>query len=386
VSDSLKSRRLLPILRNQEQNGRKNVSYEEIHADEGELVSVHAPDWTYRYASPSAIDLLGYRPEDLVGKWAYEIAHPEDVTRLILAQRYAREASPFAISYRARRGDGLHAWVDTAIELREREGEEDEFICRTRPIAEPGAIADLHRARRARLAEVERVLLGEELDVAFQPIVELATGRVIAYEALARFPGDPARTPDIWFADAWALGLGIPLELLAIRKAVGAIAEVPGDLHINLNASPPTLAARGFMRALGPNPERVTVELTEHLAIADYEAFRNAAAPLRRAGGRLAIDDFGAGFASLKHILQIEPERIKLDISLTEQIPESSVAHALATALVNFAGEIGVEVVAEGIETEEELDALTEIGVRVGQGFHFGLPAPLDQVLANSSS
>jgi len=349
------------------------------------MVSVHASDWTYRYVAPTSVELLGYWPEDLVGKWGYEIAHPDDVTRLILALRYAREASPFVISYRARRGDGLHAWVESSIELREPDnGGEDEFICRTRPIAEPGAIADLHKAHRERLAQVERVLLGEELEIAFQPIVELDSGRVIAYEALSRFPGDPARTPDIWFADAWALGLGIPLELLAIRRAVEAISEVPADLEINLNASPPTLAARGFMRALGPNPERVTVELTEHVKIGDYEEFRSAAAPLRRAGGRLAIDDFGAGFASLKHILQVEPERIKLDISLTEQIPESSVAHALAAALVSFAGEIGIEVVAEGIETEEELDALTEIGVRVGQGFHFGLPAPLQEVLAQS--
>jgi len=356
------------------------VRYEEIHAGEGELVSVHAADWTYRYVAPAAVELLGYRPEDLVGKWAYEIAHPEDVTRLILALRYAREASPFVISYRARRGDGLHAWVESSIELRELgSGEEDEFICRTRQIADPGAIGDLHKAHRERLADVERMLLGEELEIAFQPIVELDSGRVIAYEALARFPGDPARTPDIWFADAWALGLGIPLELLAIRKAVEAIAEA--ELYVNLNASPPTLAARGFMRALGPNPDRVTVELTEHLAIPDYDKFRSAAAPLRKAGGRLAIDDFGAGFASLKHILQVEPERIKLDISLTEQIPESSMAHALATALLSFANEIGIEVVAEGIETDEELDALTEIGVRVGQGFHFGLPAPLEEVL-----
>jgi PAS domain S-box-containing protein len=363
------------------------VRHEEIQAAEGELVSVHAPDWTYRYVSPEALELLGYRPEDLVGKWAYEIAHPDDVTRMILAQRYAREASPFVISYRARRGDGLHAWVESSIELREPEnGEDEEFICRTRPIAEPGAISDLHRAHRERLAEVERVLLGEELEIAFQPIVELDSGRVIAYEALSRFPGDPARTPDIWFADAWALGLGIPLELLAIRKAVEAIAEAPAELDVTLNASPPTLAARGFMRALGPNPDRVTVELTEHLEIADYEKFRRAAAPLRRAGGRLAIDDFGAGFASLKHILQVQPERIKLDISLTEQIPESSMAHALAAALLSFAGEIGIEVVAEGIETDEELDALTEIGISVGQGFHFGLPMPIDQVLTNSDS
>jgi PAS domain S-box-containing protein len=363
------------------------VRYEEIQAGEGELVSVHAPDWTYRYVAPAAIELLGYRPEDLVGKWAYEIAHPEDVTRLILALRYAREASPFVISYRARRGDGLHAWVESTIEFREPEnGREDEFICRTRQIADPGAIADLHRAHRERLAEVERVLLGEELAIAFQPIVELDSGRVVAYEALSRFPGDPARTPSIWFADAWALGLGIPLELLAIRKAIEAIAQVPGELYINLNASAPTMAARGFIRALGPHPERVTVELTEHLEIGDYDQFRAAAAPLRRAGGQLAIDDFGAGFASLKHVLQVEPERIKLDISLTEQIPENSVAYALVTALLSFAGEIGIEVVAEGIETDEELDALTEIGVRVGQGFHFGLPAPLDQVLAYSYS
>jgi EAL domain-containing protein (putative c-di-GMP-specific phosphodiesterase class I) len=361
------------------------VGYEEIQAKEGELVSVHAADWTYRYVAPNAFDVLGYRQEDLVGKWAYEIAHPEDVTRLILALRYAREASPFVVAYRARRGDGLHAWVESTIELRDPESaEEEEFVCRTRPIADPSAIADLYKVHRERLAQVERVLLGEEIEIAFQPIVELATGRVVAYEALSRFPGDPAHTPDVWFADAWALGLGIPLELLAIRKAVEAIANVPGALHITVNASPPTLAARGFMRALGPNPDRVTVELTEHLEIADYEAFRQAAAPLRRAGGRLAIDDFGAGYASLKHVLQVRPERIKLDISLTEQIPESSVAHALATALLSFAGEIGVEVVAEGIETDEELDALTEIGVRVGQGFHFGLPAPLEQVLANS--
>ncbi len=360
------------------------MRYEEIHADEGELVSVHAADWTYRYVASTAFDVLGYRSEDLVGKWAYEIAHPEDVTRLILALRYAREASPFVISYRARRGDGLHAWVESTIELCEPENStEDEFICRTRPIADPGAIAGLHKARRERLAQVERVLLGEELKIAFQPIVELASGRVVAYEALSRFPGDPAHTPDLWFADAWALGLGIPLELLAIRKAVDAVADVHGELHLTVNASPPTLAARGFMRALGPNPDRVTVEITEHLEIADYDQFRSAAAPLRRAGGQLAIDDFGAGFASLKHVLQVQPERIKLDISLTEQIPESAVAHALATALLSFAGEIGIEVVAEGIETDEELDALTEIGVRVGQGFHFGLPAPLEQVLAS---
>jgi PAS domain S-box-containing protein len=355
-------------------------------ADSGVMVSVHTMDWTCLNASSAVQDLLGYHPDELIGRWAHEHVHPDDVTRLVLALRYARDASPFVIAYRARRGDGFHVWVETLIDLREADGGrgEDVFICRTRRIAEPEAIASMQREHAERLERVERVLLGEDLRIAFQPLVELDTGRVTGYEALSRFPGDPARTPDLWFADAWALGLGVPLELLAVRKAIKALDRMPGDVEISVNASPPTLAARGFMQCLGPHADRITVELTEHLEIADYEEFRQAVAPLRDAGGRLAIDDFGAGFASLKHILSLKPDRIKLDISLTERVGESPVVHALTTALLSFAGEIGIEVLAEGIETEEELDSLSEIGVPLGQGFHFGVPAPLEQALAAS--
>ena len=143
----------------------------------------------------------------------------------------------------------------------------------------------------------------------------------------------------------------------------------------------PTIFSGSFLGCVGPDTDRVTVELTEHLHVDDYEGFTARLGPLREAGGEVAIDDFGAGYASLRHILKVRPEWIKLDISLTERIDANQVAHALATSLVSFADEVGLNVVAEGIETEEELEVLLEIGFRYGQGFYFGVPAPLDEVL-----
>ena len=159
------------------------------------------------------------------------------------------------------------------------------------------------------------------------------------------------------------------------------LARLPAGISLCINASPPTIFSEGFLGCLGRDTDRVTVELTEHLHVDDYEGFTGRLGPLREAGGTVAIDDFGAGYASLRHILKVRPDQIKLDISLTERIDENEVAHALATSLVSFADEVGVEVVAEGIETEEQLDALLEIGFRYGQGFYFGVPGPLDEVL-----
>lgn len=236
-----------------------------------------------------------------------------------------------------------------------------------------------------RLARVQDVLESEAITPVFQPIVELETRRVVAYEALSRFPGDPAHTPDRWFADAWKVGLGVPLELVAVRVIARSLPEIPAEIDLAINASPPTVAASGFLDCLGSDAHRVTVELTEHLNIDSYQDLRRALAPLQNAGGKTAIDDFGAGFASLRHILKMEPDWIKLDISLTEGIAENPVACALASALVSFAEAMDIGVIAEGIEDEAELDALEEIGIRFGQGFHIGMPSPLHEALSNAS-
>jgi EAL domain-containing protein (putative c-di-GMP-specific phosphodiesterase class I) len=128
----------------------------------------------------------------------------------------------------------------------------------------------------------------------------------------------------------------------------------------------------------------VTVELTEHIDIAEDEELSAALEKIQRAGCKTAIDDFGAGFASLRHLLRVSPDWIKLDVSLTERISENPVVHSLAVSLRSFGERIGVDIVAEGIETEADLDAVEEIGIRYAQGFHLGMPAPIEQALAGA--
>jgi EAL domain-containing protein (putative c-di-GMP-specific phosphodiesterase class I) len=228
---------------------------------------------------------------------------------------------------------------------------------------------------------IQHVLEEEAIEIVFQPVLDLTDLRPVAYEALSRFPGDASLTPDRWFSQAWSLGLGLPLELLAVRKAAEALERIPEDAGLNVNASPPVVSTEGFMESFDGTAGRVTVELTEHLRIDDYRSFASALRPMRRAGGQIAIDDFGAGYASLRHMLRLRPEWVKLDISLTERIDENPMAHEMAAAISSFAEKVGLRVIAEGIETVEELDALQEVGFRYGQGFHFGVPGPLDDVL-----
>jgi EAL domain-containing protein (putative c-di-GMP-specific phosphodiesterase class I) len=234
----------------------------------------------------------------------------------------------------------------------------------------------------ARNERILDVLRGEKLKPVYQPILDLDTGSCLAFEALSRFPGDQAYTPDRWFADAWSVGLGMELELLAVRTIAEALPEIPPEIGLCINASPPTAATSAFVHELSRDADRITVELTENLDIDDVGGLRRALSPLSGAGGKTAIDDFGSGYANFEHILGIDPDWIKLDISLTERVDEEDFAHDLARDLVTFGTSLGAGVIAEGIETVEELDALQEIGVRFGQGFHLGMPEPLDKALA----
>jgi len=240
--------------------------------------------------------------------------------------------------------------------------------------------------RAERYERLREVLTEETITAVYQPIMELESRRVIAYEALSRFPGDKGYTPDRWFGDAWELGLGVELELLAMRITTQALTEIPPEIALCINASPSVIASERFIPHLRGRVHRVVVELTEHFGIEDSADLRSRLEPLRQEGGRTAIDDFGAGYASLKHIVSVEPDWIKLDISLTERLDESPIAYALTSAVVAFADQVGISVVAEGIETVDELDAVADLGIRYGQGFHLGMPAPLDEALASASS
>jgi PAS domain S-box-containing protein len=345
-----------------------------------DMISAHAPDGTYRFVSAAARELLGYEPEELVGTWAYDLFHPDDVPKVRGVHRSVLEGAPAAVVYRLRRKSGEYRWVETTTRIVDgADGEAREILCCTRPIRE-GVLHPGSAERDACIARIAGALQAEAIVPVFQPVVSLADGRVIAYEALARFPGDPAHTPDRWFADAWQVDLGVPLELLAVRAAIGALPLLPVDAALCVNVSPETVATLGFRDALGDAAHRVIAEITEHRRLEEAD-FAQRLAPLRAAGGRVAIDDFGAGHASLSQVLAVSPDWIKLDMTLTQQLDESPVARALASALVSFAAEVGIDVIAEGVEHAAQVATLEALGIRYAQGYWFGRPMPAQLLL-----
>jgi EAL domain-containing protein (putative c-di-GMP-specific phosphodiesterase class I)/AmiR/NasT family two-component response regulator len=237
-------------------------------------------------------------------------------------------------------------------------------------------IADVDRDTRDRV--IEQLRSGGP-DIVFQPIVDLRGGEHVGYESLARFPHDlPPRRPDVWFAEAATVGLGVELELCAIETALEQVRHLGRGRFISINLSPTTLVSDECHDLLAGFPsDRIVLEITEHQAIDDYVTLTTTINDLRERGARLAIDDAGAGFASLRHILKLSPDFIKLDIGLTRDIDTDPVKRALVPALVGFAAETGALIIAEGIETAEELATLRRLGVDYGQGFHIARPLSL---------
>jgi EAL domain-containing protein (putative c-di-GMP-specific phosphodiesterase class I)/FixJ family two-component response regulator len=237
---------------------------------------------------------------------------------------------------------------------------------------------DEERARRRR-ARIERALSEPDaVHMVFQPICRLADGEIVGAEALARFSGRPRRPPDQWFAEAREVGLHRELELLAVRQAVEQLPELGDDRYLTLNVSPSVVAAKQFKKIVADQAsDRIVVEVTEHAPIANYDRFNSTLADLRTLGARVAIDDAGAGFASLRHILMLGPEFIKLDQTLIQDLPTDRSRQALAAGLISFAEKAQSTIIAEGIEAQEEVDALRGLGVEYGQGFFFALPGPL---------
>ena len=234
---------------------------------------------------------------------------------------------------------------------------------------------ELQRSQ-ARAAEIHRFATGEGLAIHVQPIMDLRTRQPVGYEALARFRSLPPRPPDAWFAEAAALELGTHLELATIERALAVLPQIPIDAYLSLNCSHRTVRNPDLVAMLAPHAARLVVEITEHEPVDDYEDLAIALQPLRALGVRIAIDDAGAGYASLRHTLALNPDIVKVDISLTRAIDTDRARRALASALISFADEMDMTIIAEGIETEAELRTLTDLGVRYGQGFHLAEPAP----------
>ncbi|MGF3025621.1 sensor domain-containing phosphodiesterase [Methylobacterium aquaticum] len=246
-----------------------------------------------------------------------------------------------------------------------------------------GKDRDAAREREAKRRRIADTIATEAVEMMFQPIYRTADDSLVAFEALARFAPRPGKGPDAWFADAAEVGLGEDLEFLALRKALRAFPALPAGTRLSVNLSPAALASPRLAAVLEGAPlDRVVIELTEHAAVASYEALRDALRPFRSRGLRLAIDDVGAGHATLRHVLDLAPEIIKLDMSLIRSIDAHSGRRALTEALTGYGRHIGCEIVAEGVETEAEYAVLRTIGVTRVQGFLTGRPMPLDAAAA----
>ena len=234
------------------------------------------------------------------------------------------------------------------------------------------------RSRKDVELRIQSVLDSDALMIVYQPIVDVSNNDVVGYESLSRFAGEPYRTPDVWFAEAADVDLDGPLEVRAVEKALQGVTRARSGTYISVNASPAAVMRGDFDRVLrSVQCDRIVLELTEHAVITDYTEVRRACDALRADGIRIAIDDAGSGYASFRHILALQPDFIKLDMTLTRDIERDVNRQALTAAFVAFAANTGCEIIAEGIETETALAKIRELGVTKAQGYLFGAPGTL---------
>jgi EAL domain-containing protein (putative c-di-GMP-specific phosphodiesterase class I) len=242
---------------------------------------------------------------------------------------------------------------------------------------------DEQRSQERLRADLMRLVDTDTVDIAYQPIIDLREGRCIGIEALARFP-EPFGAPDLTLRAAKTVGLSLELERLAISQAWKVIPSLAADQFLALNVSPEALvelARRANLRADLPLTQLV-VEITEHSAVESYAALHAELAPLRRRGLRIAVDDAGAGYASLRHVLELQPDFIKVDRSLIHGIADDHARRVAVGAFLALAVDLGSTVVAEGIERPADLSAVRDLGLHTAQGYLLGRPTLSTSVLA----
>ena len=221
-------------------------------------------------------------------------------------------------------------------------------------------------------------LIGDRaMQIHQQPIHALKTGAPVGVECLSRFPDALMRGPDKWFEEAAEIGRGIELELLAVEGALDSLKHVPRDMYVSVNASPETIMSGALHQVLERSGKKnLVVEVTEHQQVEDFAGLKKALKPISKYA-RIAVDDVGSGYAGLRHLVDLAPDMLKLDMALTRDVHTDLARCALVGAMVRFAEAIGSKLIAEGIEHAEEAEVLKKLGVEYGQGFYYAKPMPV---------
>jgi PAS domain S-box-containing protein len=335
-------------------------------------------DYRLTYSSDAVRDMLGYEPEALIGRNCRDFVAADVLPGVdALVEQNLRERGtpvpdgPLELPW-------LHADGHTVILQGESSAIYDE---RGKVLGYRGArrlmtgamVAE--RAVQASAGRVRSVLADRTVGIALQPIINIASGRLGGVEALARF-GD-GRPPDVWFEEATEAGLALELDRLTFMTALDLLPDLPSHCSLSINATPELLTDRVLLqRLLAPElpGHRLILEVTEHVRITSYDDIATALAPLRERGVRLAVDDTGAGFASLNHVLQLRPDIIKVDRSLVSHVASDPARRSVITSLVLLALDLGASVTAEGVETPSELETLATMGADDAQGYLLARP------------
>jgi PAS domain S-box-containing protein len=373
---------LLVLTYSRRQSGRDHIAAEQLQrqfvataATSGGWVYVVNPDGQFVYSSDASKEFLGYDASELLGREARSFLNPTDLEHVDSRVGDVPQAVN-VIVVRGRHRDGQDHWFEVTIAPVLGAGSADilGYGGTARLITDerhPAILREIHRR------ETTELLRTDDLTIAFQPIIDLATGLMVGVEALSRFPSRPDTGPDVVFAEAINAGLGLDLELLAVRLALLEAQLLDPSLYVAINVSPSVLANPSLIDALrvsGIDLNRIVVEITEHASVSDYTMLTRPRQHLRDLGVRLAIDDAGAGYASLRHIVTLAPDLIKIDRDLVADLNSDRARRALVMAVVMYALEMGTTVLGEGVETTEELDALKSLGVDTAQGYLLGRP------------
>ena len=259
----------------------------------------------------------------------------------------------------------------------------DRLIYRALDEAQADSLAERNRATQRHLVALKEVLSARLIRTVYQPVVDMSARSVIGWEALSRPTSGPFESIDQVFKAAYEAQSVWPLERLCRERAMEGLPGLQDGALLFMNVEPdsiydPQFRSEKTLRLLQQaslTPEQVVLEMTEHSAVRDFTAFRQTLTYFRSLGFRLAIDDMGSGYSALISVAEIQPEFLKIDMSLIREIHCRPLKRELVETITKFSRRAGIQVVAEGIELPEELSALRDIGVTLGQGFLFARPS-----------
>ncbi|MDC0535302.1 EAL domain-containing protein [Francisellaceae bacterium] len=230
-------------------------------------------------------------------------------------------------------------------------------------------------------SKISNIIDNEQMSTVYQPIFNLKKRMITGFESLTRFKISPYQTPGVIFSQANQIKLGFELELMAISTAIKNFNVYSEQYYLLINISPEHLLQDKLIDALRMHDlSKIVIEITEHAIISDYEELTDHIKILKHLGAKIAIDDAGNGYASFNHIIQLNADIIKLDLTLIRNIDKNKRQKALVAALIAFAKVTNCQVIAEGVETLTELKEILNLGANIVQGYFISKPLPLKEI------